>query len=237
MSRLVLLFLVLAAAPVVAQPSADALLRTWTENWEDAAQGLESVSFDETLLRTIEGPRGTLDIETRGTLRLFQSQRPRRTVMDAWVNEDPVELDKRSGMERRLRLSLGRPARYLTRPAPLPIVLLDSAEPIGEIEVVLDGSERAWMLPLLRPSRRGPPERLTAWFSTSRTEPRLLRLQRDRRLRHRDTLTRIATYARIDGLDVPVSQTVDAQIEQRRRLRTYTLVIRSEATYDAPVFE
>jgi len=232
--RLLLLLLALVATPVWAQPSPDALLRAWTEDWEDAARGLASVSYEETLVRTIEGPRGTLDIETRGTIRLFLRQRPSRTVTDAWVNDDPIDLEKRPEMERRLRHALGRAARDLTRPAPLPIHLLGSAEPIGQIEAVRVGSVPAWRMSLLRPSRRGPAERLTAWFSTSRSAPRLLRTERDRRLRHNDTLTRVATYARIDGLDLPVTHAVDAQIEQRRRLRTYSLVIHSETTYRAP---
>ncbi|GAB5534790.1 MAG: hypothetical protein Rubg2KO_10390 [Rubricoccaceae bacterium] len=237
MSRLLVLLVALVAVPAWAQPSADALLRTWTENWDDAARGLASVSFEEALVRAIEGPRGTLDIETRGTIQLFLDQRPRRSVTDAWVNDDRIDLEKRSEMERRLRHALGRASSDLTRPAPLPIHLLDSSEPMGAVRDVRLGSDRAWQVSLLRPSRRGPAERLTAWFTPSRSAPRLLRIERDRRLRHNDTLTRATTYTRIDGLDLPVSHTVDAQIEQRRRLRTYSLVIHSEVTYSAPELE
>ena len=180
------------------------------------------------------GHAGTLDIETRGTIRLFLDQRPRRSVTDAWVNDDPIDLDKRSEMERRMRRALGRASRDLTRPAPLPIHLLRSAEPMGEVRQVRLGPASAWQVSLLRPSRRGPAERLTAWFTPSRSTPHLLRLQRDRRLRHQDTLTRITTYTRVDGLDIPLSHTVEAQIEQRRRLRTYSLVLHSEARYRTP---
>ncbi|MEO0558700.1 MAG: hypothetical protein AAF170_11025 [Bacteroidota bacterium] len=234
MPRLLFLLLVLVAIPASAQPSADALVQTWIRTWDDAAQGLESVSYDETLTRTIEGPRGTLNIETQGTLDLFLDQRPRRAVSDAWVNDDRVDLERRSEMERRLRRALGRASRDLTRPAPLPIHLLASAEPVGEVRAVRLGATPAWEVSLLRPPRRGPAERLTAWFSPSRTSPRLLQIQRDRRLRHRDTLTRVTTYTRIDGLDIPTSHTVDAQIEQRRRLRTYAMVLHAETTYEAP---
>ena len=233
MLRPALLFVALAAAPVVAQPSADALLRAWTTGWDEAAQGLESVAFGETLVRTIEGPRGTMVIETRGSVRLYVHQRPRRSVTDAWVNDEPVDLAKRSDMEPRLRHALGRASRDLTRPASLPFHQLDDAEPTGDVRVVRLGATTAWQVSLQRPQRRGPAERMTAWFSTSRSSPRLLRLQRERQFHHNDRLNLVTTYSRIDGLDIPVSHSVNAQIEQRRRLRTYALVLHAEATYEA----
>ena len=235
--RLLVLLLALGAAPVVAQPSADALLNAWLDNWDAASERLDSVGMTETHVRTVEGPRGTLEIETVGTIRLFPGQRPQRSVVRVSINGEPFELAKRDDMEERLRHALGQTSMDLRRPAPLPIRVLASAEPEGSVQSTRLGSTSAWQISLLRPSRRGPPEHLTAWFTRSRTAPRLLRLQRDRRLRHQDTLTRVTTYTRVDGLDLPVSHTVDAEIEQRRRLRTYTLVIHSTATYDAPLIE
>ena len=39
------------------------------------------------------------------------------------------------------------------------------------------------------------------------------------------------TYRRIDGLDLPVARTVEGTIPTRRRMRTFTLLFRLEATY------
>lgn len=235
--RPILFVLALATMPAVAQPTADALLDAWLSEWDAAAERLASVELGETQTRTVEGPRGTLEIETMGTLVLYPEGRPRRSVASATVNGEPLELEKRSHMERRLSRALGPASMDLRRPAPLPIRILATSEPLGAVERTRLGTTLAWQMSLARPSRRGPPERLTAWFTTSSTEPRLLQLQRDRRLRHQDTLTRVTTYTRVDGLDLPVRHTVDAQIEQRRRLRTYTLTLRSDARYSMPRIE
>ena len=102
--------------------------------------------------------------------------------------------------------------------------------------VQLDGAA-AWRISATRPLRRGPRERLTIWFSPSSASPRLLQIRRERAIPDGGTLDRLTTYRRLDGVDVPVSHTVDVQIEQRRRLRTYTLVLHAEATYASPDIE
>lgn len=232
-----LLAVALVAAPASGQPSAEALLDAWLDDWEAASSRLDAVAFEEAHTRVVDGPRGTLEIETTGTLRLSLEGRPRRSVASTTVNGVPFDLDDRSSLERRLRRALGPASMDLRRPAPLPVRLLESAEPIGPVELTRLGGTPVWRVSLLRPSRRGPPERLTAWFTTSRAEPHLLRLQRDRRLRFQDTLSRVTSYSRVEGLDLPMTHAVDAEIEQRRRLRTYTLVLRSEATYASPRIE
>lgn len=196
-----------------------------------------SVRLRESLDREIDGPRGPYRIRVRGTLQLSPLLRPRRFVDELWINGEPTRLEKREQIERRMHHGLGLVARDLQRPPALAIRTLAHAEAEGATDrVQLDGAV-AWRIVGTRPFRRGPSERWTAWFTPSSTSPRLLRLRRERPLPDGGVLDRMTTYRRLDGLDLPVSHTVDAQIEQRRRLRTYTLVVHAEATYDDPTVE
>ena len=228
MLRRLALLTALLAPTASAQPSGADLLAAWQAGWDEAVEGVEAVRLAETLRRTVDGPRGTLDIETDGELLLAPFRRPRRTVDRATVNGEDLDLDRLKGMERRLRGALGRAAFDLRRPAALPSWDFAHAAPDGPVGSDRLGSALAWRLPL---RGAGRPGRLTAWFSRSRSAPRLLRLDRAQPIPGGGTLYRSTTYALTVGLDVPTSHSVRAQIEQRRRLRTYTLTLRADAQY------
>ena len=239
MPRLLILLTAAVAisSPARSQPSAGELLDTWRKAAARSADGGVSVRLRETLVRDIDGPRGEVRIRTVGDTELSPLLRPRRFVDELWIDGEPTDVDKTQGMERRLRHALGPVARDLRRPPALAVRTLAHAEADGAVErVQLDGA-LAWRIVGTRPLRRGPRERLTAWFTASSTSPRLIRLRRERSLPDGGSLDRMTTYRRVGGLDVPATHTVDAQVEQRRRLRTYTLVLRAEATYGAPQVE
>lgn len=235
---LLLLTAALAVSPLArAQPSADELLATWREAAQRSAEDVVGVRLREILERSIDGPRGEFRILTVGDTQLSPLLRPRRFVDELWINDEEKEVSELQELERRLQHALGPAAGDLRRPPALAVRTMAHAVAEGAVDrVQLDGTA-AWRISGTRPFPRGPRERLTVWFTASRTSPQLLRMKRVRSLPDGGLLSRRTTYRRVDGLDVPLLHTVDAQIEQRRRLRTYTLVLRAEATYGAPEIE
>lgn len=117
----VLLIAVAIAAPVAAQPSAGAVVSAWRSHQAEALRAAGRVEADETMSRRIDGPRGAVRLDTRGTLaldvgadRAGHREGPRggrrglaRTVSSASVDDRPVAPERLAELEHRLGRAFG----------------------------------------------------------------------------------------------------------------------------------
>ena len=223
-----LLVLLALTAGASAQPSGDALLDQWRAGWREAAAGVERVEMNEGLRRELDGPRGVIEIGTRAQLGYSAAGRPARNVRVVEIDgrrSRPGELRR---IDRRLRRAFGRAADLLQRPPPLPGAFLASATATSEPDAVRLRGEAAWRFGVDVPSVRDG--RVTLWLSRD-DSPRLLRIRLDQRL-PRDADARFeADYQRIRGLDLPVELATRVRLQQRRRLRLYTVELTAAGTY------
>lgn len=219
----------LAARPALAQaPPPAEILRAWEAGWDRAAAGVQGLRLTERLTRDLDGPRGRIRVRTDASLRYDRRGRTGRRY-------DEIRLGRRRGtperlrhFDGRLRRSLGSAADLLKRPAPLPGPWLGSLVPRGQAsEDRVDGA-RAWRVDGTRDGVE-----VAAWFTRDADDPRLLRLRLRYRTRRADGET-VADYARAGGLDVPTAMRTEIEAQQRRRVRVFTVLLTSEATYAAP---
>lgn len=226
MRRLAFFLLILAAA-VDAQPTGPELLASWREDWNRAAEGVEAVRVRETLDRTVDGPRGEIEVRTEGTLRYPISGPPSRDVDRAELDGRRVGPAARRRFEDRTERAFGPAGGLLLRPAPLPGPLL--AQALADERVRRDDIDGrpAWRTSL--DLREGGATAL-AWFSRE-DAPRLLRLRIQQDLPRRGRVVFEADYQRERGLDVPDALRTTVTVQQRRRLREYQVSLRARGTY------
>lgn len=210
--------------PASAQrPDAQALLDGWAADWRRAARDVAAVEAEESLVRSFDGPRGRLIIETEGAVRYDRVGDWSRDVARLWVNGRERDPDRRAlGRFRRF----GPPGREVAAPPPLPGLAFADAEAVG-IEADRLGGRAAWRLSLRFGDR---PDRAAAWF-TRAAEPELIRVRFEGPRPRGGRYERTVEYARVGGLDLAVASETRVTLRQRRRLRDYVVTLASEGRY------
>lgn len=247
MRRLAPLLLLVVAVAAHAQPSAEAVVAAWQAGQVRAARAVDRVEADETLTRRLDGPRGTVRLQTRSTLGLGRGSQ--RTVLWARVDGEAVAPERVEALEGRLRRAFGPGFEDASRgPRLLPPLARATADGLTPDD--LDGRP-AWRVSLTLPQghaphrhRGGPPrepppdaprpapDHAEAWFTRSADAPRLLRVDTAGPRPGGGVFRRTVDYVALGALDVPVSATADLRVTQRRRLRDYTTAIAVSARYD-----
>lgn len=224
-AALLLLFLGPLAA---AQTSGDEVLSRWRDRWADAARGVEAVVVRETLDRTVDGPRGEIEMRTESTLTYSRDGATDRDVDRALLDGRPIGPLARRRFESRTDRAFGSGSDALLRPALLPGVLLANASASGSASAASLDGRPALRVPVRLPSARG-----IAWFSRD-DSPRLLRLRVTSTLPGRARAVTEANYRPVGGLDVPTDLRTTVTLRQRRRLREYVVTLHARGTYRAP---
>jgi hypothetical protein len=231
--------LLVIAAPLAHAQSASDVVGAWQRDWRAAAAGVEAVEMRETVVREIEGPRGTVRVETAARLRYAPGARAERVVERATVNGQDVDPERLPDLDARHERALGRGPSPLLRAPPSPDALLAMARLRGLRRETADGVP-VWRVEIELPARRrrrgdrrpphdAPPEPPVgaAWFAGEADAPRLVRL--DLPAGPHGTLH--VEYRRVDGLDVPAAADGRARLRQQRRLRGYEVTATVRATY------
>lgn len=249
-----LLALVAFAAPALAQPAPDAVVGAWRRGWREAVRTVDRVESDEALTRRVEGPRGTVTVETRATISFAPrgGGPPDRRLLSATVDGETVDPDRLAALNRRLARAFGGGFDETARTPHLLPAALDRGEPVRLDLDTVDGRP-AWRVALRmapgrppggghppRGSRRPPPprdDRAEAWFTRSTDAPRLLRVRVEGERPGGGAFVRTVDFERTDGLDLPVAMNARVEVRQRRRLRVYATTVTAEARYSRPTVE
>lgn len=226
--RYAALLLLCLSHVAAAQTSGDDLLSRWWEAWADAARDVEAVVVRETLDRTVDGPRGEIEMRTESTLTYSRDGATDRDVDRALLDGRPVGPLARRRFETRTDRAFGSGADALLRPALLPGILLADASATGAASPARLDGRPALRVPIRLPAGRG-----LAWFSRDES-PRLLRLRLMAALPGRARVVTEADYRTAGGLDVPTDLRTTVTLRQRRRLRDYVVTLHARGTYRAP---
>ena len=228
-----LLFLFLAA-PLAAQPSADAIVDAWLADLRRASAGDGRIEADEAAVWTVDGPRRLLEVEADGVL-IWGDARPEREVDRLLVDGQRVDARRAGAAVDRWQRAFGPASREVLRPQSLPGRLLARGEPVESAADVYEG-QRAWRVTFGRGGH--------AWFTRSAASPRLLAVRlegereggRDGRQRGESgRLVREVRYVRVRGMDLPASAETRFTVRQRRRLREYFVTLTATAGYSRHV--
>ena len=227
-----LAFLLLLASTASAQPSGGDLLADWRRGWASAARDVEAVVMQETLDRTVDGPRSDIEMRTEATLTYARRGQPQREVERTELNGRRAGRVARRRFESRADRAFGAGAALLRRPPPLPATFLADADALTDASRDRVDGRPAWRIRARVPSVRTD---LTLWFSRD-DRPELLRIRTEPDLPRDARAVLEADYRRVDGLDVPATLRTTITLRQRRRLREYVVSLRARGTYRAPEF-
>lgn len=248
--RLLTLAVGLLTGAAAAQPAPDGarLVEAWARGQREARRAAGDVRFTERAAREVEGPSvaRTVRSETEVTL---GPDGPRRRVLRAEVDGQEVRPARLDQVERRMAQAVGPVALWGQRP-PLP-VLLEELEPEGPARAADVDGRPAWLVGARSrgggPRRGGPPRergrgarppegppadgRATLWFTRGAGPPRLLRARFERPLPEGGSATLDAAFDAVGALDLPARHHAEAVVRQRRRLRLFTVLIRTDVEY------
>lgn len=234
---LVAIFLAASALmlpPAQAQdaPRPRVLVRTWLVSQAERARDIEHVELTENAEWTVDGPFGLRRIGWTATV----SGGPdtdgwERTPLSIHANGRPVPLQRWEAMEQQRRRMMGPQAEVAARAVLNLHALVAEMQPAGDAtRETIDGIP-CWRVDLVPRRDPEPVERYTLWFDQRRSNlVRSRALVHTRRMPQPFTVT--TDYTRIEGFDVPRHRTIEGTTQTQRRLRTYTLLFKYDATYD-----
>ena len=206
-----------------AQASADEVVAAWRAGWERVYAGGE-ITADEQSVRTVDGPRGALEVEMDGRVAYRPGRPPARTVERLRVGGREVDPQSGARHQRRLGRAFGRAGRLAAAPPPLPDRLLAGAGASGLTPTSL-GEAPAWRVALAADGGEAQ-----AWFTRSASAPRLLAVRMERG-HTGGRLVRTVRYVRVAGLDLPSEVRAEVTVRQRRRLRDYVVTLATVGRY------
>ncbi|MEL6615631.1 MAG: hypothetical protein AAFQ43_07830 [Bacteroidota bacterium] len=219
------------AAPAEAQNRSGAsVLADWLADWRRAASGVTAVRVEETLDRTVDGPRGDIEMRTQGRVTYSPGGRADREVRRAELDGRLAGPPARRRFESRTDRAFGAAADLLRRPPPLAGPFVASATAQGRARAVRLDGRPAWRVTARTPRLDSP---VSLWFSRDGS-PRLLRVRVEQSLTRRGRAVFEADYRRVNGLDLAESLRTTVTLRQRRRLREYEVSLRARGTYRAP---
>lgn len=227
--------------PAGAQPAANGaeILAAWQSGWERSLQSVRSVSYVETSLRTIEGPRERNRFSATVDVRFEPGSGMDRIVRRSEVNGRRVPAGRISAMDRRMSRAYGAGFDWIRRPPPMAARLAGLVHPSAPMVADNVGDVRAWRVTTAPGQANDLIERVLFWFAQAEDRPRLLRTRIIGRVptvtgRLRGGSAIITTdYVRVGGLDLPRHAQAEVIIQQLRRGHVFTVLLNAEATYSA----
>lgn len=243
-----LLVLLPQASPAQA-PDAERLLYGWIDGQREAARaaagpGPPVLAFTEHAERRFDGLRGGRTIETVSAMRWDGGALDRR-VLRARVDGRALSPEAIARLEDRLDEAHGPELRLLRRAPILSSRFFAGFVPVGDAEAVERDGRTLWRVEARPAERRGEPARAALFFAAGRRDrPRLLHAEveivppppRGRRPRRGPAPdARILLEADFDrtpdGLDLARQQRVEAVVQQRRRLRTFSVAVYADLQF------
>ena len=247
--RFLLFALLLLAPPAAAQPpAAERLFYGWIDGQRKAVQAVAGdgpfmLLFTEHAARRFDGLRGTRTIETETALAWDGADLQRR-VLRARVDGQPLAPEAIARLEDRLDEAHGPELRLLRRAPILSARLFGTFVPTGPAEPVVRDGRRLWRVDAEPRERRPDAARARLFFEVDRRDrPRLVLAELDlmppspRRHRRRGSPPDVRVHMEADfdrsaeGLDLAARQRVEAVVQQRRRLRTFSVAVHADLRF------
>jgi hypothetical protein len=225
-----------AATAQQAPPGAAPLLERWVEVATRAEDAAERIRYREAITREIDGPFAVRRVRIVQDVTIT-GDRVRRHIHAAEMDDEPIEADRVAHMNRRLRRALGPDYEIATRAGDLAPEALANLRPVGAPRRDRVDNRTLWRVELSPENLNHPVEHATLWMTPDRAAPLLVRS----RIRLHGTepgsvITVYTDYRAVRGpagtFALPSRQRSEAVLTQRRRWRTFTVVVTSERAID-----
>ncbi len=210
------------AAPAQPTGAALALLREWAGSQTNAYRNVSEVEMREEAVRTVEGAFAERDVQIAAVLRGQPGRRGwQRRVLSARVDGRDLPSDRRRRFEQPRGPSIEDRMEELNDLLFLPPVLTTGLrQQRVPMPTLLDGipAFRYDMAP--RNRAEGPIRDVSLWID--RDSARLLRARLVLERPNRGRIVLDTQYGSLGDLDIPLVRRVEATIQTKRRLRTFT---------------
>ncbi|MFQ5571095.1 MAG: hypothetical protein ACE5G0_15555 [Rhodothermales bacterium] len=212
-------------------PRPRTLVRAWLMAQTERGRDLARAELRERAEWIIDGPTGVRRI---GWVAVVSGE----TGTDQWHREvRSVQADGRRvprrrwpQLERQRRSTMGPQAEAAARAVIQLHTMVNRMQPVGQAVREMVNDTPCWRVELIPRNDQVPIERYTLWFD--RAQGHLVRSRALVRARRQERSLLITTdYARIEGFDVPRHRRLEGTTQMKRRLRTYTILFRYQATY------
>jgi hypothetical protein len=234
---LVLVALASVLAPVaVSQPRTETdaarLLDAWVTQQRNAVEAIERLSLVETTDRHIQSPFKSRRILLEHVLTV-RDRRVSRALRLATIDGETAENERVEELEARLATALGAEWSQARRLADAPAYSVGRLRTRGSLQPDQVGGVAVWRVELSPETPDGGLRRATLWFLRDHRAPVLLQSRVELRGQETPNVIVIRTsYRALSGpagpLAVPFHQRVEAELQQQRRWRTFTVMVHSE---------
>lgn len=222
-----------------AQPQPDTVLDDWLASQDEQARTVSRIDLTEDAVWTVSGPFGARMTELTAHITGTPGTPDwSRELVAVEVEGRTLSPEERQRVERHRRRLFGSLSR---QPLPNPARLIRTMEPLGTTRVDTINGMARWRIDLTplsnsTPPRRHPVERATLWFDPdTRALVQSRVLVRGRRMDSPFIVT--VAYTTRSGLDVPRRLHIEGTVQNRRRLRDFSLLVTYDATYRDYHFE
>jgi hypothetical protein len=220
-------------------PSPITVLQQWQQSQQSATDGIVGLRVRERILRVSNGPLGNHRLETVAELmsplnRLLW----RRTLQEARLNGRSLNRRQLNRIEQNNLNQLGTRFTALYNILPPATRLLTRMRSFGSTIMEQVGNQQAYRIEAepqqdFSSDRPGLPtiERVTYWITPQTGQLVQTRIEFALQGDLKPTVV-TTTYHRIKGLDLPERMHLESMVQQRRRLRTFTVLVTIDASYD-----
>jgi len=220
------------AAPAQPAPRGERLLEAWRASTRQVFDDVDEMAWTERADLAVEGPGGTDRLRTVTAVRGGTDAGMNRDLQRAEWNGRPVPAGRLAFLERRMRRAYGPGFEWVRRPLPPEARLFAAFRAEGNARPdQLDGTP-AWVVEVVPARERDRFEGGTLWFSRERGDVRLLRSRLVGRIPRGRSAVVTTDYVSVEGLDVPRRVRAEAVVQQRRRLRVFTVLLTLDATLE-----
>ena len=230
-----------AHQPVQSQPATEEaaelpnqrekLLQEWAALQENAVAGTDFITFTRTIEQTIDSPHGR--DQTRKVAEVFGRPNSKFWVdhiVSASVNGRTVEEEQLARHKQRWRPGLQPYMDIMENVNPLPPETISTLQPSTPIQPDTVHHVPVWSFNAVTPNDDSKLERATLWFRQDS-----LQLEQSRAIYepvNGQSLIVTTEYTRVGELDMPERIESEGILRYKRRLRSFTLLVKSTAVCD-----
>lgn len=213
-------------------PSRPAYYREWLRDQVEEWNKVSSVRLRETTRRTLDGPSGAQNVRLTADVTIYPGERDAsRTITAAELNGRRVPEDRLPEIASRWSRFASDLGRESTAFGDLRMRMLQQTRPTGRPVIERHDGRELYRVDLLSTVPRLRIDRMTLWFDA--TDGRIVMSRTIFSPRSQRTSLIVENrYRRIGRLDVPVHRSIEATVQQRRRLRLFTTIISVESSFE-----
>jgi len=206
------------------------LMRRWATSQAEAGEGIERITFEERTERVLDGPFGKRTVRLHARITGSPDGGDwRRDILTVSINGRPLAPREYDHLRFR-HFEDGSPTERLLEDLLIPSKLFAGMQPAGPATRVQFGTGPALRFDMVPSNARSPIRRVTIWMDIERAHLLKTRTVFEQPVRG-STMHVTTTYDHVGGFDVPIQRSIEGTIRTRRRLRTFTLLLRVESEF------